>query len=995
MSDHRKHLLASTIIAGLAISTAGSALAQTAPDAPPAPTTAVAPLQTQNDTSSSDVEVEALIVTGSRIKRNEFSSPDPIQVINAEVGKLKGVATTGALLRTSTVASGSPQITAAISSAFVTDGGPGSETISLRGLGANRTLVLINGRRMGPSGVRGGVSAVDLNTIPSSAIDRIDILKDGASSIYGSDAVAGVVNIITKRDTDGFEVDAFVSQPQKHGGEETRASLAWGKTFSKGFFSASYEYSKTAEQRVGDRKYTNCGLPYTTNAQGKRTDTVDPRTGKTQCRDLLYDQIWLYDLDFNPLDGKLQYDYGHNMGQFIPPVPPGQAAAYPGFPPGFFTVGYGAAGDPDVAVLDYNSPFNLASSLTPRTERNTVYLTGAYDIGAGVEAYGEVLLNRRASKTNGYRQFWSYFYTEDGGDPFSAGFSGDFILSPTPVTNFNRAGQRVDYQRYVGGLRGDFGGADFLKGWDWDIFTQYSHSKGLYSQDVILDDALRSNAFRTGSCVGTTTPISKRPCVDVSWVTPDFLAGKYTPEEQAFLFSTETGKTIYKQFVVEGSASGDLFKLPAGPVGAAFGFHLRRESINDTPGPITLAGNIWNSSSAGITAGKDKTKEVFGELSIPLLKALPFVENLDLSLSGRYTDVDSYGSDSTYKIGLNWQVLSSLRLRATKGTSFRAPALFELYKNAETSFPSQRSVDPCIRWTQNLAQGNISQKIADNCAADGVPGNYSGAGVSATASSSGGAGNLVAETSDAKTYGVIWTPGFADLNVALDYFDITVKNEITQLGSANIVDGCYRSLTFPTDPLCGLFTRNPTTFNIVTITDNYLNIADQTNRGIDLTVRYGAELPWDTKLTVDLQSTWQLKDTTALFADNVVDSNGFVGDPDWTGQLNFRLERGDVTAFWGIDMVGKASDAEDYADTAQSGAVKLKVHTEFTAYHSLSLQKKFDQMTLLLGVANLFDEAPPAVSQNAGNYNMTGYSVLSSQYDYIGRRAFVNITAKF
>ncbi|WP_425994041.1 TonB-dependent receptor plug domain-containing protein [Caulobacter sp. DWR1-3-2b1] len=985
MSNHRKHLLASTIIAGLAVGVMSPALALAQ---------AAAPLATTDQSAPEETEVEALVVTGSRIKRSEFNSPDPIQVINAEQGKLKGIANTGALLRTSTVASGSPQITSAISSAFVTDGGPGSETISLRGLGANRTLVLINGRRLGPSGVRGGVSAVDLNTIPSSAIDRIDILKDGASSIYGSDAVAGVVNIITKRDTDGFEIDAFVSQPQRHGGEEYRGSLAWGKTFSKGFFSASYEYSKTAEQRIGDRKYTNCGQPYTTNAQGKRTDAVDPRTGKTQCRDLLYDQIWLYDFNFSPLDGKLQYDYGNNLGQFIPPVPPGQAAAYPGFPPGFFTVGYGVAGDTDLAVLDYNSPFNLASSLTPRTERHTVYLTGAYDITDSVEAYGEVLLNRRSSKTNGYRQFWSYFYTGDY-DPFSAGFTGDFILSPTPVTNFNRAGQKVDYQRYLGGLRGDFGGVDFLKGWDWDIFAQHSHSKGLYSQDVILDDALRSSAFRTGSCAGTITPISKRKCVDVSWVTPDFLAGKYTPEEQAFLFDSETGKTIYKQFVVEGSASGNLFSLPAGPIGAAVGFHYRRESINDTPGDITLAGNIWNSSSAGITAGKDKTKEVFGELSVPLLKDLPFAQSVDLSLSGRYTDVDSYGSDSTYKIGLNWQLMSSLRLRATKGTSFRAPALFELYKNAETSFPSQRSVDPCIRWTQNLAQGNISQRVADNCKSAGIPGAYSGAGVSATASSSGGAGALVAETSDAKTYGVIWTPGFANLNVALDYFDITVKNEITQLGSANIVDGCYRSLSFPTDPLCGLFTRHPTTFNIVTITDNYLNIADQTNRGIDLTVRYGTDLPWDTKLTVDMQSTWQLKDTTALSADNVIDSNGFVGDPDWTGQLNFRLERGDITAFWGIDMVGKASDAEDYADTAQSGAVKLKVHTEFTAYHNLSLQKKFDEMTLLVGVANVFDEAPPAVSQSAGNYSMVGSSVLASQYDYIGRRAFVNITAKF
>ncbi|MCK5909056.1 MAG: TonB-dependent receptor plug domain-containing protein, partial [Caulobacter sp.] len=171
MLNQRGRLLASTIIAGLATSAALPALAQTAPPA--------------GASAQDNAEVEAVVVTGSRIKRSAFNSPDPIQVISAEQGQLRGIATATGLLQSSTIASGSPQVTSDISSAFVTDGGPGSETVSLRGLGPNRTLVLLNGRRAGPAGTRGGVSAFDLNVLPLSVIDHVDILKDGASSIYG------------------------------------------------------------------------------------------------------------------------------------------------------------------------------------------------------------------------------------------------------------------------------------------------------------------------------------------------------------------------------------------------------------------------------------------------------------------------------------------------------------------------------------------------------------------------------------------------------------------------------------------------------------------------------------------------------------------------------------------------------------------------------------------------------------------------------------------
>jgi iron complex outermembrane receptor protein len=995
---NRKFLMGTTVIAGLA-----AAVAVTAPSIAFAQTPAPA---SQPAEEEDEAEVEALIITGSRIKRTEFTSASPIQVITTENADLQGIADTAEMLQSSTLAAGSPQINSTISSAFVTNGGPGAATISLRGLGANRTLVLLNGRRAGPAGTRGGVSSFDLNVLPQSSIERIEILKDGASSIYGSDAIAGVVNIITRSNRDGWDFEAFATQPAESGGEQYRFNGGWGKTFDRGYISISADYYLQAEQTVGDRDYTNCTRDYTTNtATRARNDVIDPRTGEPSCREVLWGHLWLYDYSGSPLPvgGKLQYDYDGDLAQYIPRMP----AGYPLVPNGdalvapaeWFLVDYGTAGSVTRGVTNTNHPFVQSSSLIPEVERATLFINGGFDITPSVEAYGEFLLNRRTSKTNGYRQFWTYLYTSDwfgAGDPFSAGFHGNFWISPTAITDHFDAEQTVDYARAVVGLRGDFGG-DFLSGWDWDVFAQLSRSDGDYTTDVILDDTMNAAIFRTGSCVGTTTPISGKPCMDIQWLTGDFMAGNLTQAERDFLFDTDTGNTVYTQKVVEGSIAGNLFSLPAGPVGAAFGFHYRTDEIEDTPGPITLANNSWGLSGAGITKGDDTTKELFGELQVPIAKGLPGIEDLSVSLSGRWTDVDSYGEDTTYKLGVNWQITPSWRLRASKGTSFRAPALFELYLANQTSFPSQRTVDPCIRWAAGLIAGTTTQRVADNCAnpagpGGGVPGAHTGAGGSALLIQGGGFGTLEAETSEALSVGLIWSPDFIDLNVAIDYFEIEVKDEVTSLTGGQILSACYRSENFPTDPICSLFDRNPGHKRITEIRANFLNIASQSNRGIDLTLRYQHEFDFG-RFVMDSQFTWQLEDEIALFAGANVDSNGDVGDPDFVGNLNFRFERGDWTVNWFVEMIGKASDSEDFGDTNLAGTIGYKMNTEFTAYHSASLRRRMDTWTFTGGVANLFDEAPPSVTPS--QVSAVGTSVLASQYDYYGRRLFLNVKKTF
>ena len=1012
MGSQRKYLLCSTVIAGLATWVLAPA-AMAAPQPTPADQTAPSPPPAET-ANKGTAEVDTLVVTGSRIKRSEFTSSSPIQVITPDQALGRGVSDTAELLQSSPLASGSPQINSTISTAFVTDGGPGASTISLRGLGANRTLVLLNGRRAGPAGTRGAVSAFDLNVLPQTAIDHVEILKDGASSVYGSDAVAGVVNIITKHNHDGFDLEAFGSAAQRAAGAQYEVSGSWGKTFDHGYVNLAVDYYEQQELRVRDRDYLNCGQQYIFNTDGTRRDSIDARTGKPACLSTIWGQIFYYSFSGAGQQYRLQYDGSGQLGTLVPGTlisGPNNAIGVQA-PANWFLVG-GPTPSATQGVSNQESVQELASSVIPKTTRTTVYAQAGYDLVPGVEAYAEVLLNRRVTQDHGFRQFWTYTYGDTDGDPFSAGFR-NALFSPTAITDHFAHRTEVNYARVVGGFKGDFTNTDMLKGWSWEIFGQYSRSDGAYTGDVILDDAVKSSDGRsdfgsfglfnnnsiprnTASCVGFTTPISHRPCIDIPWMDPTFLAGNLTPAQKAFLYDTETGHTLYTQAYVEGSLSGNLLTLPAGPLGGAFGFHLRRDSINDVPGAVTLAGNSWGLTGAGITKGVDNTREVFGELQVPIIKDQLFINQLSASLSGRYTHVDSYGGNFTYKVGVNWQVAPWLRFRVTQGTSFRAPGLFELYLANQTSFLGQRSVDPCINYAAGLAAGTTPQRVATNCAAAGVAPNFGGAASSATIVTGGGKGLLRAETSKALTAGIVLSPSFADLNIAVDYFNIDIANEITQLGANNIPFLCYNSPTFPTDPLCTLFTRPTANSGITVVHDNYLNIATQKNRGIDLTVRYRRDVPWGSKLHLEGQFTWQLIDNQALFANNNVDSNGQVGDPDFTGIVSARVDKGDWSATWTVNMIGKASSAEQLGfDHNGAGTTHYKVHTEFTAYHSISLKRTFDKWSLLVGVANLFDEAPPAVTTlSLGGFNSIGTSALSSQYDYIGRRFFVDVTTKF
>lgn len=980
MSNLKKGFWLTTALTAAVAGFSPAALAQ---QAAPTPVPAAAAEEDDGD--------EEIVVTGSRIRRDDFTSTSPVQVITQESATLEGLIDTTDILQSSAIAAGSFQTNNQLTG-FVTTGGGGVNTISLRGLGEQRTLVILNGRRAGPAGTRGQVGAVDLNVIPSSIVERTEILKDGASSIYGSDALAGVVNLITRSNLDGGEFSARGTVSEEGGGNQYRIDGAYGKVFDNGYFNVSLEYFKQNVLRRGSRDDTGCTEDYLFNGvTGARLDYRDVDTGAFKC--------------YNLFAGALRTEFGDLIYER-----PG--ITYP-------TAAQGN-NDPVVGMARQNRngfpltfpygnfehwQYDRASIISP-AERMTAYATAGYDLTSNIELYAELLYNRRESEQFGVRQFFPSVASAnpnnrrpDTNTPFAS------ILPIIPLKSDNQ--QEVEYTRAVVGAKGDFGG--LLNGWNWDLYGQYSKSEGTYTGDIIYNDRVLAITGAT-ACNQAAITISGGQCsalpTGVPWTSQRILAGNFNAAEQAFLFTKETGETTYEHAYIEGIVTGDVLQLPAGGLGAAIGFQVRSEEIDDNPGANAKASNLWGSTSAGRTTGTDDIKEAFAEFEIPVLKGVPAFENLTVNLSGRYSDYDSYGESETYKVGLNWQIIPALRIRGSKGTSFRAPALYELYLANQSSFLGQAAVDPCITW-----EDDPSPRVQANCAAAGIPTGYTGAGTSsATIFTGGGAGVLEAETGEARTIGVVWTPDFLDINVAVDYFEIEIEDEVRTFGAANILRQCYDSPTFPTDPFCTLFTRGTApgggpAFQILTINNSYVNVAAQENRGIDLSIRYRQKTGVG-DFTLTGQFTWQLEDIVNLLGGVEENENGGTynfGGPDFTGGMELRYDRGDWTAQWSMDFIGKGSDTEFFggdvfnqARYANSQGLNpqpayFKQYTEFTSYHDFTVRRRFDDWSFQVGLINAFDESAPR--QSAGQFRI-GTAALNG-YDVIGRRGYFQVSKRF
>ncbi len=902
-------------------------------------------------------QLEKVTVTGSLLRRAEYNSASPIQIITADTNVSLGQIETAEFLQKSSVAAGATQISHQFG-AYVTEGGVGAQTLSLRGLGANRTLVLLNGHRPGPAGTRGQVGAFDLNVIPSSIVQRVELLKDGSSSIYGSDAVAGVANVITRKSIDSPEVTVSMRTPFNRGGEVYSISAATGWNFTDGSIVFAAEYYKQEPLRVGDRDFFRCAedLVWDCSATNLYINTViDALTGV----------------------------------RYVPSFDGTTIGNIPGYRTRLST---NYLNSDQASYTDWlNFELFNETMVIQDLERMSGYMASDFNFG-NVNWTTELLVNRRETKYTGFRQFFPVIVGRPG-SPYVYENDPDFVNSyvpsgvAQPVMPFRSASeQKVDYF-YV---NTNFN-APFANTWIWDFNANFSRSSGKYSNLVI-------DASKTGDWnYGEDAP-------RINYFDPGFLSGERMDELVGMIGTWDNGKTTYDQAVFTGLITGDLFDMPAGVAAGALGVEYRTFKIDDQPGALSRSGGLWGQSSASVTKGDDSVKEVFGEIEIPLLAGLPGIEELTFNSSARYFDYDSVGdSDSVWKAGLSWQIVPSLRLRATKGTSYRAPGLYELYLGDQSGFVGQLALDPCINWGESN-----NPNLQANCAAAGIPDDFSGGASSATVYTGGGAGFLKPEHSNAFSGGVVWTPEFAPISFALDYFNIEVNDQVDSLSAGAIVGSCYGADVYPNN-FCNMFTRNPGggvgEYAIDEVHATYVNINKQKVRGYDLLTRFQDDYAFGS-LTIESQFTYTMEDVTQLFdsplAGGSVSSDfaGGIGRPKLVGNIVTSLRRNDFTYTWGMDYVHgmkrltPLTASGSYTYQGWANAV-VDTHADSRLYHSLSLNYDQPKWSLLVGVRNIFDAKPDSLSAAAGSARYGNVPINVTQYDYLGRSLYARVNYKF
>lgn len=931
-----------------------------------------------SDEDEDTADLGRVTVTGSLIRREEFTSTSPMQIITAETQFQAGQMSVADMLQGSTVASSTFQLNNQFQG-FVIQGGTGVQTLDLRGLGAARSLVLLNGRRPGGSGTRGEVNSVDLNNIPEIAVTRFELVLDGSSSIYGSDAVAGVANIITRRQVDETELTALANVPLDGGGELYRVGAITGFNTDRGAFTVSAQWDLQEALRVKDRDYLSCFEDRVWNEAGERIDREDRSIiGGTElggCNELYHNTI-LNDLI--------------STQRFIPSPDGVTIGPIPGYRPRV-NPNYGAGGTGQAYYEDVlNADFLGSETAINRLERINVYATADYtfDFWGGVDWDADFLYNNRKTESEGWRQF---FPTITSNEYFPYANDPDYVAPlprSRPIMPYPSNGSvEVDFYYFTTGLQGELPTSRY---WSWQTYASYSYSDGDYSSNGIL-------ASRSGDAFYD----DDAPLVD--YFDPGFLNGDRMDELINAIGIDETGNTIYDQLQWVGIITGDAFDLPAGTVGTAFGLEYRNFSIDDQPPPASQNGDLWGQSSAIATKGSNDVIEAFVEADIPLMSGRAGAESISLNVSARAFDYKKGGSDVVWKAGLNWQLNPVLRLRSTVGTSFRAPALFEQYLGNQTGFLEQFSIDPCINWGEKT-----NDNLRANCAAAGIPPDYTGAGSSALVISGGGVDNLEPETSEAFTAGFVITPEFADINIAADYFDFTVNNQISQLGATNIIGGCYAGENFP-NSFCDLFTRASGTdpggaYNILEVNDTFVNVNKQRVRGVDLTVTWNGDFNFGT-LGLEAQSTFTFENIQQFFdlgqteGFDTTDYSGQIGYPKTVANIRSFWDKNDWRVTWYMNYVAE-TDMKDVATEffTYSGYPNARrdITMDSVLYHNLSVFYEQEKWDFLLGVNNLLDEDPDLVSTGSGTTVARGnVPLLATQYDLVGRRVFARFNFRF
>jgi len=904
-------------------------------------------------------EAEVIIVTGSAVERKDLTTPAPVAIVSRQDLDASGLTSVGDVLRKM------PSQSNAINTQY-NNGGSGATRVSLRGLGSGRTLVLVNGRRHVPGGT-GADSSVDLNAIPMAIIDRIEVLKDGASALYGSDAIGGVINIITKTDYDGVAANLYTGSTTRGGGFVYDMSATGGINSDKGNIVFSVGLLDQGSIGAGDRSFS------------KSDKFFDWETGEVFTNgSTSVPQGYINDRLGSP---------GNQAWQDIVNAGNGSGIYYNDPVTGWRDFNLG--GNSDVGEGDlYN--YQPANHLLTPSRRYNAFSAGHYKfIEEKLEAFFELTyMNRRSNQ-------------QLAPTPLTI-ISEGLTLSADSVYNpFGRdfrdvrrrmaeAGNRIFTQdvntfRLVGGLEGKLPDTlPVLKKWRWNISYNFGRTE---SSNVNEGRFIRSrvaqaigpsyyDADGVARC-GTEAAPGDADCVPLNLLGGE---GTVTEEMLKYIGYTGTANGYNTQQIVEATAAGSLYKIPGGgDVALAIGAAYRDENGGYRPDPITATGDTTGNKEEPTAGGYD-VKAAFAELSVIPVKDKPFAEGVELSAAMRAFQFETFGADFTWKTGALWRIAQGVSVRGTYSTAFRAPSIGELFAGTADSFASV--TDPC-----DTSQGARSPTVDANCRADGLPDNYVDDRTQIR-SKVGGNPSLDPETAKIFTLGTVWkVPWVEGLSATLDYWNISVDNAIVPQGASVILSNCYAQNSRSD---CEKIIRDGSGF-ITDIIDLQSNIGGSETAGVDLALHYEQAIEDIGRLTYNLEGTW-LQKFNEIQPARKVEGKGVYDlgvHPDY--RFNF-------SAMWNRDAYGAGAnfryidgfrECEDNDCSADNAWRNVDMNMTADLFASYMQKSELGRSMLTVGVNNLTD-ANPAVIYNG----FLGTSDAST-YDFMGRFVYMRFSQEY
>ncbi|MFY8272664.1 TonB-dependent receptor domain-containing protein [Pseudoalteromonas sp. SSDWG2] len=916
-------------------------------------------------------EVERIEVTGSRIKRADLETAQPVAIIDRASLEATGLTSVGDFLQTLPIAG------SAINTTF-NNGGDGSTRIDLRNLGSSRVLVLVNGRRWINSGT-GADSSVDLNTIPTTVIKRIEVLKDGAGAVYGSDAVAGVVNIITRKDFEGVEATAYMGESSEGDGAQEQYDFTVGTATDKGHVALNVSYTKQEPIWAGDREISNVPQFGTGNRLGS--------SGTPQGR-------------FSFVDGTSADNYrgfvNHSVTQGFP-----TDGTVPNTP---FNADGSANPDSDFTPFSNNIRYNYAPVnylLTPQ-DRWSLYATGGYELADNVRMSTDVLYNHRESAQflapmplfigpwaggaealnptvisaeNIYNPFGFDIFGEEHMSYYNGGFIGRRMIE----NGGREFSQKVETWKFNLGFDGFINIADV--DWDWSVHFGYGDNSSVQTTKgrlnmVRIAQALSADCNTDSSCVPLNLFGGE---------------GSITPEMLDYITTTETSQGGNKLWNYAANISGSPVSLPAGDLGIAAGYEYRREEGYNLPDYLVQSGQS-SGGSIQPTEGTFSESSYHLEVIAPLVADAPMMESLELSAAIRYTDIENsvgFESDNTsYSVGLTWRVNDDLMARANSSTGFRAPSISDLFGGLSVTFPSV--TDPC-----------------NGGACADVPPAYTQPNTQLEAQV-GSNDSLEPEESESLSYGIVYEPSFVEgLNLSVDVWDIEIENVITSAGFQQVLDTCSNyagkdsdDANHPIAPNCdSLLTRAPSGVP-VTFINPLLNSGKLETNGVDFDIMYDFETSFGsfkTVLDATYTDVYRLVNDQGVASSNYSGRNlGDAGFPRWKSNFDVTYMLDNFSFNYNLQLIGKQIEdcgiSNVSTDTwACSDLDNDENKLGTTVYHDIQASYMLEDMNtrLTFGIKNLFDKVPPISTQAFAN------SFDASLYDPTGRFFYGRVTVKF